>query len=85
MAANHLPYEPQQMILSESLQERLPDGHLAHCISDAIAGLDSAAVHARYDKGDEVGAADGERRRVVAGCTGVLPTRLASKDRAAYR
>ncbi|MDQ2736465.1 MAG: IS1182 family transposase [Pseudomonadota bacterium] len=51
MAANYLPYEPQQMLLlPESLQEWLPDGHLAHFISDAIDGLDLAAFHARYDK-----------------------------------
>jgi len=51
MAANYLPYEPQQMmLLPESLQEWLPEGHLAHFISDAIDGLDLGAFHARYDK-----------------------------------
>jgi len=51
MAANYLPYEPQQMmLLPETLQEWLPEGHLAHFISDAIDGLDLAAFHARYDK-----------------------------------
>src|SRR5882672_10555572 len=51
MAANYLPYEPQQMLLlPESLQEWLPEGHLAHFISDAIDGLDLDAFHARYDK-----------------------------------
>ena len=43
MATNYLPYEPQQMLL-------LPEGHLAHFISDAIDGLDLGAFHARYDK-----------------------------------
>ncbi len=39
MAANYLPYEPQQMLLlPETLQEWLPEGHLAHFISDAIDG-----------------------------------------------
>ena len=52
MAANYLPYEPQQMLLlPESLQEWLPEGHLAHFISDAIDGLDLGAFHARYEKG----------------------------------
>ena len=51
MAANYLPYEPQQMLLlPESLQEWLPEGHLAHFISDAIDELDFGAFHARYDK-----------------------------------
>jgi len=51
MAANYLPYEPDQMLLlPEALQEWLPEGHLAHFISDAIDGLDLGAFHARYDK-----------------------------------
>ena len=51
MAANYLPYDPQQMmLLPESLQEWLPEGHLAHFISDAIDGLDLGAFHARYEK-----------------------------------
>lgn len=51
MAANYLPYEPQQMLLlPEALQEWLPEGHLAHFISDAVDGLDLGAFHARYDK-----------------------------------
>jgi transposase len=51
MAANYLPYEPQQMLLlPQALQEWLPEGHLAHFISDAIDGLDLGAFHARYDK-----------------------------------
>ena len=51
MAANYLPYEPQQMmLLPETLQEWLPEGHLAHFISDAVDGLDLGAFHARYDQ-----------------------------------
>ena len=51
MAANYLPYEPDQMLLlPESLQEWLPEGHLAHFISDAVDELDLGAFHARYDK-----------------------------------
>src|SRR5258707_13002594 len=51
MAANYLPYEPQQMLLlPEALQEWLPEGHLAHFISDAVDGLDLDAFHARYDQ-----------------------------------
>jgi transposase len=51
MAANYLPYEPQQMLLlPEVLQEWLPEGHLAHFISDTVDTLDLSAFHARYDK-----------------------------------
>jgi transposase len=38
------------MLLPETLQEWLPEGHLAHFISDAVDGLDLCAFHARYDK-----------------------------------
>jgi transposase len=38
------------LLLPESLQEWLPEGRLAHFISDAIDGLDLGAFHARYDK-----------------------------------
>jgi transposase len=51
MAASYLPYDPQQMLLlPEALQEWLPEGHLAHFISDAVDGLDLSAFHARYQK-----------------------------------
>lgn len=51
MAANYLPYEPQQMLLlPEAIQDWLPDGHLAHFISDTVDTLDLGAFHARYDK-----------------------------------
>ena len=51
MAANYLPYDPQQMLLlPETLQEWLPEGHLAHFVSDAVDQLDLSAFHARYDK-----------------------------------
>jgi transposase len=51
MAANYLPYEPQQMLLlPEALQDWLPEGHLANFISDTVDTLDLSAFHARYDK-----------------------------------
>ena len=53
MAANYLPYEPEQMLLlPEALQDWLPEGHVVHFISDAVDGLDLGAFHARYDKDD---------------------------------
>jgi transposase len=51
MAANYLPYEPEQMLLlPEALQDWLPEGHLAHFISDSVDALDLSAFYARYDK-----------------------------------
>jgi len=51
MAANYLPYEPQQMLLlPEALQDWLPEGHVAHFISDTVDTLELSAFHARYDK-----------------------------------
>ena len=45
MAANYLPYEPQQMmLLPEALQDWLPEGHLAHFISDAVDATRSRRV-----------------------------------------
>jgi transposase len=52
MAANYLPYDPQQiLLLPEALQDWLPEGHLAHFIGDTVDTLDLNAFHARYDKG----------------------------------
>ncbi|MBX7259922.1 MAG: transposase, partial [Candidatus Hydrogenedentes bacterium] len=51
MAANYLPYEPRQMLLMpEAFQEWLPEGHLAHFMSDTVDALELRAFHARYDK-----------------------------------
>lgn len=51
MAANYLPYEPEQMILlPEAIQDWLPEGHLAYFISDTVDTLDLSAFHARYEK-----------------------------------
>ena len=51
MAANYLPYEPEQMLLlPEAIQDWLPEGHLAHFISDTVDTLDLSEFHARYDQ-----------------------------------
>ena len=51
MAANYLPYEPEQMLLlPEAIQDWLPEGHLAHFIGDTVDTLELSAFHARYDK-----------------------------------
>ena len=38
------------LLLPEALQDWLPDGHLAHFISDTVDALDLSAFHARYAK-----------------------------------
>ena len=51
MATSYLPYDPQQMLLlPEAIQDWLPEGHLAHCISDTVDTLDLGAFHARYEQ-----------------------------------
>lgn len=51
MAADYLPYEPQQMVLlPEAMQDWLPEGYLAHFISDTVDMLELGAFHARYNK-----------------------------------
>lgn len=39
------------LLLPEVIQDRLPEGPLAHFLSDAVDTLDLKAFHARYDKG----------------------------------
>jgi transposase len=52
MPTSYLPYEPNQdLLLPHSLQEWLPQGHLAHYISDTIDALDLQAFYERYEGG----------------------------------
>ena len=52
MAISYRPYEPQQvMLLPASLQDWLPEGHLAYFISDTVDALDPSAFYARYAGG----------------------------------
>ena len=52
MPTSYLPYEPNQnLLLPHSLQEWLPEDHLAHYISDTIDALDLRAFYERYDAG----------------------------------
>ena len=45
MAANYLPYEPEQMLLLPcALQEWLPEGHLAYYISDTVVDAGTERV-----------------------------------------
>ena len=52
MTTSYRPYEPQQQVLlPASLQDWLPEGHLAYFISDTVDALDLSAFHARYAGG----------------------------------
>jgi len=52
MSASYIPYAPDQdLLLPPSLQEWLPEGHLAYFISDTVEALDLSAFHARYASG----------------------------------
>jgi len=52
MATSYLPYLPDQsFLLPPSLDEWLPDGHLAYFISETVDALDLSAFHARYAGG----------------------------------
>lgn len=52
MPTSYMPYEPKQdFLLPPSLQEWLPQDHLAHFISDTVDQLDLSAFHARYEGG----------------------------------
>jgi transposase len=52
MPTSYLPYAPgQSLLLPPSMDEWLPDGHLAHYISDTVDALDLSAFHARYASG----------------------------------
>ena len=52
MPTSYLPYHPEQsFLLPPTLQEWLPEGHLAYYISDTVDALDLSAFHAVYAKG----------------------------------
>ena len=52
MTTSYLRYVPDQtLLLPPSLQEWLPEGHLAYFISDTVDELDLSAFHERYAGG----------------------------------
>lgn len=52
MTTSYLPYAPgQSHLLPPSVEEWLPEGHLAYFIGDTVDSLDLSAFHARYAKG----------------------------------
>ena len=49
MSTSYVPYQPyQQYLMRCTLQEWLPQGHLAYFISDTLDSLNLNAFHARY-------------------------------------
>jgi transposase len=57
MTTTFRPYEvDQQYLLPPSLQDWLPEGHLAHFVSDVVDQLDLSAIMAPYERGDGRGA-----------------------------
>ena len=52
MTTSYRPYLPEQtFLLPPSLEEWLPEGHLAYFICETVDALDLSAFHARYAKG----------------------------------
>ena len=50
MPTKFRPYEPDQLLLlPEDMREWLPEGHLAHYVSDLVDGLDLTVFYARYE------------------------------------
>lgn len=50
MGTTFRPYSPdQELLLPPSLNEWLPDGHLAYFVSDVVEELDLSAFYARYE------------------------------------
>src|SRR6266699_4762608 len=48
------PYEPDQtLLLPPSLRDWVPDGHLAHFVSDTVDQLDLKALYARYEERED--------------------------------
>ena len=50
MPARFRPYHPDRgLLLPPDLRDWLPEGHLAHHVSDLVDGLDLTAFYTRYE------------------------------------
>jgi transposase len=70
----------QAYLLPPSLQEWLPEGHLARFVADLVETLDLSAIYAKYEEGDGRGLAAYDPRMMVrllihAYCRGVPGSR----------
>ena len=55
----------QAYLLPPSLQDWLPEGHLARFVADVVEALDLAAIYATYEAGDGRGLAAYDPRMMV--------------------
>lgn len=94
MSKTFRPYDPQQQLLfPPSLQDWVPEDHLARFIGDVVDSLDLAAVYASYDTKDPRGARPYHPAMLVklllyGYCTGVCSSRRierATYDDVAFR
>ncbi len=50
MSKSYLPYDPDQQLLPQALQEWLPEDHLAYFISDVVDQLDLSEITGHYER-----------------------------------
>ena len=84
MSTTFRPYVPEQaLMLPPDMPDWLPDGHLAHHISDLVDGLDLTAFHAPYEGDGRRNAPYAPRMMVkvllYAYATGVFSSRRIAK------
>jgi len=77
----------QAYLLPPSLQDWLPEGHLARFVAEVVEALDLAAIYAKYEAGDGRGLAAYDPRMMVrvliyGYCRGVASSRRI--ERATY-
>src|SRR3989475_547445 len=77
----------QLLLLPASLQDWLPEGHLARFVAEVVETLDLSAIYARYEEGDGRGQAAYDPRMMVrlliyGYCRGVASSRR--MERATY-
>src|SRR2546422_11709299 len=77
----------QLLLLPPSLQDWLPEGHLARFVAEVVEALDLSAIYATYEEGDGRGLAAYDPRMMVrlliyGDCRGVARSRRV--ERAAY-
>ena len=94
MSRKYRPYDVNQdFVFPPSIRDWLPQGHLAHFVSDMVDALDLSAILAPYEKGDGRGAPPYHPvmmiKLIVFGyCTGTYSSRRieqATHDTIAFR
>src|SRR3990172_1971865 len=94
MSKRFREHQPEQMLMMPpSLDDWLPEGHLARFISDAVAEMDLSAIYQSYDEKDGRGQAAYHHLMMVkllfyGYCIGVMSSRkieAATYDNVAFR